>query len=72
MYHKAQYLVFIVFYIYMNDIPNVSDVFKFILFADDTGLFSTIEYSIPTHLSNVNEMLNHELALKYKRGFFEL
>ena len=46
----------------MNDIPNVSDVFKFILFADDTSLFNTIEYSIPTHLSNVNEMLNHELA----------
>ena len=46
----------------MNDVPNVSDVFKFILFADDTGLFSTIEYSIPTHLSNVNEMLNRELA----------
>ena len=28
--------------IYMNDIPNVSNVFKFISFADDTGLFSTI------------------------------
>ena len=46
----------------MNYIPNVSDVFKFIMFANDTDLFSTIEYSIPTHLSNVNEMLNHELA----------
>ena len=50
------------FLIYMNDIPNVSNVFKFILFADDTGLFSTIEYNIPTHLSNLNEILNHELA----------
>ena len=52
----------LLFLIYMNDIPNVSDEFKFLLFADDTGLFSTIEYSIPTHLSNVNETLNHELA----------
>ena len=46
----------------MNDIPNVSDVFNFILFADDTGLFSSIEYSIWIHPSNVNEILNHELA----------
>ena len=60
VYHKAQ--CFIVFDIYMNDIPNVSDVFIFILFADDTGLFSTIEYSIRSHLSKVNEILNHELS----------
>ena len=52
----------LLFLIYMNDIPNVSNVFEFILFADDTGLFSTIEYDIPTQLSNVNEILNHELA----------
>ena len=52
----------LLFLIYMNDISNVSNAFKFILFADDTGLFSTIEYNIPTHLSNVNEILNHELA----------
>ena len=37
------------------------DVFC-IIFADKTGLFSTIENSIPTHLWNVNEMLNRELA----------
>ena len=52
----------LLFLIDMNDIPNVSDVFNFILFADDTGLFSTIEYSIRIHLSNVNEILNHKLA----------
>ena len=52
----------LLFYIYMNDIPNASNVFQFILFADDTGLFSTIEYNIPTHLSNVKEILNHELT----------
>ena len=55
----------LLFLIYMNDIPNVSNVCKFILFADDTGIFSTIEYNIPTHLSNVNEILNHELAEVY-------
>ena len=27
----------LLFLIYMNDIPNVCDVFKFILFADDTS-----------------------------------
>ena len=46
----------------MNDIPNVSNVFKFILFADNNGIFSTIEYNIPTHLSNVNEILNHKFT----------
>ena len=37
----------LLFLIYMNDIPNVSKIFKFILYADDTTLFSTIEFSVP-------------------------
>ena len=45
----------LLFLIYMNDISNSSNLFKFILFADDTNLFSTIEYTLPTHTSNVNE-----------------
>ena len=51
--------------IYMNDIPNASKIFKFILYADDNTctLFSTIEFSIPIHHSNVNQMLNHEFSL---------
>ena len=50
----------------MNDISNSSILFKFILFADDTNLFSTIEYTLPTHTSNVNELLNNELANIYE------
>ena len=37
----------LLFLIFMNDKPNVSQAFRFILYADDTNSFSTIEYSIP-------------------------
>ena len=37
----------LLFLIYMNDISNSSSLFKFILFADDTNLFTTIEYTLP-------------------------
>ena len=53
----------LLFLIYMNDIPKVSKIFKFILYADDTTLFSTIEFSVPIERSNVNQMLNYELSL---------
>ena len=42
----------LLFLIYMNDIPNASKLFTFILYADDTTLFSTVEYSIPPSPSN--------------------
>ena len=42
----------------MNDIPNASNLFTFILYADDTTLFSTIEYSIPSSASNYNQSIN--------------
>ena len=51
------------FLIYMNDILNVSQAFRFILYADDTNLFSTIEYSIPIRTSKADELLNQELFL---------
>ena len=47
--------------IYMNDISYTSQLFKFILYADDTTLFSSIEYSLPTYTSNVDLLLNNEL-----------
>ena len=47
----------------MNDIPNASKIFKFIWYADDTTLFSIINFPIPIHHSNVNQMLNHEFRL---------
>ena len=51
------------FLIYMNDIPNTSSIFKFILYADVTTLFSTIEISVPIEHSHVNQVLNYELSL---------
>ena len=54
------------FLIYMNDIPNSSQVFRFVLYTDDTTLFSTIEYTIPIDSSDVNYLLNRELSLVYE------
>ena len=51
----------LLFMIYMNDIPQSSQSFRFILYADDTNLFTTVEYSLPISLSNVSEILNNEL-----------
>ena len=45
----------------MNDMSYTSQQFKFILYADDTTLFSSIEYSLPTYTSNVDLLLNNEL-----------
>ena len=45
----------------MNDISYMSQLFKFILYVDDTTLFSSIEYSLPTYTSNVDLSLNNEL-----------
>ena len=45
----------------MNDIPQSSQSFRFILYADDTNLFTTVEYSLPISISNVSEILNNEL-----------
>ena len=52
----------LLFLIYMNYIPNASRVFKFILYADDTNLFSSIEYSTPIYTSKADEWLNHEMS----------
>ena len=56
----------LLFLIYMNDIPNSSQAFRFVLYADDTTLFSTIEYTIPIDSSDVNYLLNRELLLVYE------
>ena len=56
----------LLFLIYMNDIPNSSQAFRFVLYADDTTLFSTIEYTIPIDSSDVNYLLNRELSLVYE------
>ena len=48
---------------YINDIPYASQAFRFILYADDTNLLSSIEYSVPIRTSKANKLLNHELFL---------
>ena len=48
-------------FININDLPSVSKTFKFILFADDTNLLTTIEYFIPIQDSNESLLLNNEL-----------
>ena len=40
---QGSILGLLLFLIYMNDISNSSSLFKFILFADDTNLFTTTE-----------------------------
>ena len=50
----------LLFFIYMNDIPNCTEYFNFILYADDTTLSSIVR--IPS-LSLIN--INNELAKVY-------
>ena len=54
------------FVIYMNDIPKSSRAYRFVLYADDTTLFSTTEYTLPVDNSDVNYLLNRELSLVYE------
>ena len=49
------------FLIYMNDISLVSNHFDLILYADDTTLLRSIEYSIDTNDNNPFEVINDEL-----------
>ena len=51
---------------YVNDIPNSSRAFRFVVYADDTTLFSTIEYTVSIDSSDVNYLLNRELAFVYE------
>ena len=45
----------------MNDIPNSSRHLDFILYADDTTLFNTIEFSTPNEDSDPFNTINDEL-----------
>ena len=58
----------LLFLIYMNDKPNSSRAFIFVLYADDTTLFSTIECTLPIDSSDVNYLSNREHSLVYERG----
>ena len=75
----------LLFLIYMNDIPSASDIFKFILFADDTSLKSFINSKLPgfsiesstrifnIELQKVNDWLAvNKLSLNVKKTKFML
>ena len=47
----------LLFLIYMNDIPQASSHFKFILYADDTTLFSTIQFQSTVANIDINQEL---------------
>ena len=55
----------LLFLIYTNDISNSRSLFKFILFADDTNLFTTIESTLPVEISNVDDLMSSELEKIY-------
>ena len=52
----------LLFLIYMNDMPFSSKLFKFILYADDTTLFSALDYSPSLDISTSCELINRELS----------
>ena len=65
----------LLFLIYMNGIPSSSECFKYILYADDTTLFSTIQISeaIPKDLNkHLAELYNwlavNKLSLNVKKS----
>ena len=58
----------LLFLFYMNYISDSSSLFKFIIFADDTNLFTTIEYALPVEISNVDDLVNNELGKKSMTG----
>ena len=45
----------------LNDITSASEYFSFILYADDTTLFSTMPYSLPALQNEHNVSINGEL-----------
>ena len=69
----------LLFLIYINDFPLSSNFFKFIMYADDTTLYSQfdnaeianhdIEFKINNELSNINDWLKiNKLALNVKKS----
>ena len=53
----------ILFLLYINDLPNISDKLQFFVFADDTNIY--LEYN---NLSYLEKIMNKELE-NYMIGF---
>ena len=51
----------LLFLIYMNDITSAIEYFTFILYADDTTLFSTMTFYLPALPNEHNILINGEL-----------
>ena len=67
----------LLFLIYMNDMPNASEAFKYILYADDTTLFNTIQISVGAPLDINNQLAKisdwlavNKLSLNVKKTKF--
>ena len=70
----------LLFLIYINDLPNSCETFKYIMYADETTLFTTIqlsntcptkdiEYNLNSDLNKINEWLKiNKLSLNVKKS----
>jgi hypothetical protein len=53
----------LLFIIYINDIANSSNIFEFIIYADDTTLSGTLKIIIKkSQMKSINEIINNELS----------
>ena len=54
---QGSILGFILFILYINDMVNVSNIFKFIIFADDTNLFCTSKDIVSLSVTICKELM---------------
>ena len=63
----------LLFLIYINDLPLVSNVFNMVMYADDTTLFCNMDNKVDEHVINnelckISEWLGaNKLSLKYQK-----
>ena len=59
---QGSILVPLLFLIYMNDMPQASSLFEFILYADDTTLFNALDNVLSLDIPASSELINRELS----------